>query len=102
MQPTPYPEVNIVPWIPPLSGTRGILGERFIGMYLIGSLALGDFSHQRSDIDYVVITDTSRSERIISRLLQAMHVCFDASGSPWAAIVIEAIYAPLGAITEWL
>jgi hypothetical protein len=91
VEPTLYAGVNTALNIL-LTGARDILGERFIGLYLIGSLALGDFSPQRSDIDYMVVTDSAVEEHHFMAL-QAMHARFDASGSPWAAR-IEAVYVP--------
>jgi predicted nucleotidyltransferase len=35
---------------------QAVLRDRFIGLYLGGSLALGDFDPQRSDIDFVAVT----------------------------------------------
>jgi hypothetical protein len=97
VEPTLYADVNTALNIL-LTSTKGILGERFIGLYLIGSLALGDFSPQRSDIDYVVVTDSAVEENHFMAL-QAMHARFDASGSPWAAR-IEAIYVPLSVLND--
>jgi hypothetical protein len=97
IQPTPYPDVNTALNIL-LTGTKGILEERFIGLYLIGSLALGDFSPQHSDIDYVVVTDSAVEENHFMAL-QAMHARFDANGSPWAAR-IEAAYVPRSVLNE--
>ena len=42
-----------------------ILKDHFVGMYLYGSLALGDFDSQGSDIDYIVVTDTTLSEDLV-------------------------------------
>ncbi|MEE8568489.1 MAG: nucleotidyltransferase domain-containing protein [Anaerolineales bacterium] len=53
--PTPYPDVNAVLHVL-LSDVQTVLGNHFIGMYLSGSLASGDFAPQRSDIDFVVVT----------------------------------------------
>jgi hypothetical protein len=97
MQPTPYPDVNTT-LAALLTGTQGILEERFTGMYLIGSLALGEFSPQRSDIDYVVVTDIPIEENHFTAL-QAMHARFDASDSPWAAR-IEAVYVPMNILND--
>jgi hypothetical protein len=89
--PTPYPDVNVV-----LSDFQisigSILGNRFLAMYLSGSLALGDFAHERSDIDFVVVTDSELSNDHFSSL-QAMHTRFNTSDSPWAGEV-EAVYIP--------
>ena len=53
-QPTPYPEVNGFLTLL-LSHMHTVLRDQFIGLYLGGSLAVGDFHPDRSDIDFVVI-----------------------------------------------
>jgi len=53
--PTPYPDVNIVLHVL-LKNVQTVLGNHFIGMYVYGSLASGDFDPQRSDIDFLVVT----------------------------------------------
>lgn len=91
LEPTPYADVNEVlrdflGWV------QTILGEQFVGMYLSGSLALGDFDPQGSDIDFIVVTtDVLSDERITA--LREMHARFAAGSSPWAGKV-EAVYVP--------
>jgi hypothetical protein len=53
---TPYPQINAV-LQELLSGVRAILGRRLVGMYLDGSLGIGDFDPDKSDLDFVVVTD---------------------------------------------
>ena len=57
-QPTPYQDVNVFLNLL-LSNIQSILGDHFIGLYLGGSLALGDFNPQRSDIDFVAVPLTN-------------------------------------------
>jgi hypothetical protein len=45
-----HPEVNSV-LQKLLSGVRALLGDHFVGMYLDGSLAIGDFEPGKSDLD---------------------------------------------------
>jgi hypothetical protein len=89
--PTSYPDVNAA-----LGHFRDalqvMLGSQFIGMYLYGSLALGDFDPAGSDIDILVVTDGELSPDKLDALSE-LHRRFDASGSPWAARV-EAAYVP--------
>ncbi|MGI8856913.1 MAG: aminoglycoside adenylyltransferase domain-containing protein [Thermomicrobiales bacterium] len=94
-QPTPFPDVNTV-LCEFLTNMQTILEEHFLGMYLSGSLALGDFASDRSDIDFVVVTDTALSDDLVSAL-RAMHNRFNASDSPWATEV-EAAYIPRDAL----
>jgi Domain of unknown function (DUF4111)/Nucleotidyltransferase domain len=91
LQPTPYADVNEA-----LRELRvqahTILGPHFVGMYLSGSLALGDFDPHSSDIDLVIVTDAPLSDDLFAAL-QEMHARFAAGGSPWAA-KLEAVYIP--------
>lgn len=52
---------------PLLAGLHAILGEAFVGFYLEGSLALGDFD-DASDIDYVAVTRAPIDESLFDRL----------------------------------
>ncbi|RPJ43754.1 MAG: nucleotidyltransferase domain-containing protein, partial [Chloroflexi bacterium] len=89
--PTPYPDVNTA--LRHFSTrVQAVLGEQFLGMYLYGSLALGDFDPQTSDIDFIVATKTEIAEDHFTAL-QALHEQFDAGGSAWAGR-IEAAYIP--------
>jgi Domain of unknown function (DUF4111)/Nucleotidyltransferase domain len=93
--PTPYSDVNVV-----LTKLRtcvqSVLGRQFVGMYLYGSLALGDFDLLSSDIDFIVVTDAELSEDLVDAL-RRLHVCFRATDSPWSSR-IEAAYIPCHAL----
>jgi len=68
---TPYPEVNAV--LDVLSAhVQVILGNQFVGMYLHGSLAYGDFNPETSDIDFLVVTESSLQDKTFS-VLKDMH-----------------------------
>jgi hypothetical protein len=86
-----YPEINSL-----LSRFRAeiqaILGHRMTGMYLLGSLAIGDFRPEISDIDFVVVTDAEMEPSQFDSL-KRMHNEFAADGSSWARKV-EAVYCP--------
>jgi predicted nucleotidyltransferase len=87
--PTPFPDVNeILQEL--VQSIQSILGCRLIGMYLEGSLANGDFDLDRSDIDFVVVTDQDVSEDTYLAL-QAMHTRINQIGSGWA-IQLEGSY----------
>ncbi len=90
-QPTPYPEVNAVLHAL-LAGARAVLGERFIGLYLHGSLAGGDFNPLTSDIDFIVVTRGELPLDIIPAL-EALHRRLWADGGKWAA-KLEGAYLP--------
>ncbi len=67
-----------------------LLHSRFRGMYVVGSLALGDFNSEHSDIDFIVLIDGDIEDALVNAL-RAIHTEFDTSNSPWAQR-IEAIY----------
>jgi hypothetical protein len=79
--PTDYPEINSV-LDEVLSGARGILGDDFVGMYLDGSLAIGDFEPEKSDIDFVVVTDSEVSSHTFGAL-KTMHDRIASGASKW-------------------
>lgn len=86
---TPFSEVNVTlnhfsAWL------NTLLGSHFIGMYVVGSLALGDFNPDTSDIDFIVVMDEPPDDELIDALW-LMHADFDSSASPWIER-IEAIY----------
>ena len=60
MRPTPYADVNAI-LRELMANVQPILADRFVGMYLYGSLAAGDFSPETSDIDFLVEMDNGRS-----------------------------------------
>jgi hypothetical protein len=95
LHPTPYVDVNAV-LHNFLARIQAIVGSHFRGMYVSGSLALGDFDPHSSDIDFVVMTDAALSDDLFVAL-QDMHARFDESLSPWAAKV-EAAYITLDAL----
>jgi hypothetical protein len=68
--PTPYPELNQV-LRDLLDSVQRILGEDFVGVYLQGSFAVGDFD-RHSDVDFTVVTTRELSEEQVDRL-QLMH-----------------------------
>jgi predicted nucleotidyltransferase len=70
-QPTPYSEVNDV-LNRLLFHVKRILGDQFVGMYLYGSLASGDFDPETSDIDFLVVASETLPDETIADL-EAMH-----------------------------
>ena len=96
-QHTPYSDVNAL-LRELLRSARAILGRHFIGAYLFGSLATGDFD-QASDIDVLVVTDDEISADLFTAL-QAMHARIAAIDSPWAT-QLEVSYVPRRAIRRY-
>src|SRR5947209_8320010 len=96
-RPTPYPEVNALLRVL-LSGAQGVLGSHFVGAYLFGSLACGDFDRD-SDIDVLVMTDEDISDDLFSAL-RAMHARVAAARAPWAT-QLEVSYIPQRALRRF-
>jgi hypothetical protein len=89
--PTPYPDVNeIVHFL--LTRVRDILGDRFVGMYLYGSLSSGDFDPETSDVDFLVVTSDILVESKVSEL-EAMHDRIWRTSLKWAS-KLEGAYVP--------
>ncbi|KAF0106354.1 MAG: Streptomycin 3''-adenylyltransferase [Anaerolineaceae bacterium] len=89
--PTPHPEVNAV-LDALLPDVQAILGAHFVGLYLHGSLAYGDFNPQTSDIDFLVVTDGNLSLETFSELKE-MHARLFTSGRAWSR-KLEGAYLP--------
>jgi hypothetical protein len=98
LQPTPYQDVN--DFLNLLLYTmQAILSDRFIGLYLGGSLALGDFNPHRSDIDFVAVTvDELPPEMIVA--LEEMHTRLWATGTTWAR-KLDGSYVPQQIFRHW-
>jgi len=89
--PTAYPAVNAA-LHDFLASVQAILGPHLYGMYLVGSLAVGDFDPGSSDLDIIVVTDGALPEdRIVA--LREWHTQFSACESPFATR-LEAVYLP--------
>jgi predicted nucleotidyltransferase len=94
VSPTPYPEVNAVV-NELLENVKEILGGQFAGMYLFGSLAIGDFDRE-SDVDILIATKDEISGGQFAAL-QAMHARL-AEMDTWCAAQLEVSYIPLPAL----
>ena len=97
-EPTPYPEVNDV-LIRLLTEARAVLGQEFVGLYLYGSLATGDFDPQRSDIDFLIVTSHFLPEQTIAAL-EKMHHGFAQSDNKWDR-KLEGLYIPLAELSHY-
>jgi predicted nucleotidyltransferase len=96
---TPYPDANALitllnEWI------KTILKDKFVGMYLFGSLAVGDFDPDSSDIDFLIVT-TEEIHRDVLVHLQTMHIEIYRAHSSRLAREIEASYIPKDALWEY-
>jgi len=90
-RPTQYPEINKVLDLL-LSSATMVLGNQLVGMYLYGSLSSGDFDPESSDIDFLVVTTSTLSDKGIADL-EAMHHRIWKSGLKWAS-KLEGSYIP--------
>lgn len=91
LDPTAYPDVNQL-LNELLVGVQTTLGEQFVGLYLYGSLALGDFNPQSSDIDFVVVTGRELSDSLVSAL-RTRHERLASRRPRWAR-ELEGSYIP--------
>lgn len=97
-QPTPYQDVNVAVTLV-LSNLQAILQDHFIGLYLGGSLALGDFNLHRSDIDFIAVTlDELPPEMIVA--LEEMHIRLWATGTKWTR-KLDGSYVPQQVFRHW-
>ncbi len=53
---------------------REVLGDEFVGLYLLGSLAIGDFD-LTSDVDFMVVTKSELSGEEFGRVRSAHREC---------------------------
>src|SRR5687767_7683851 len=89
--PTPYHDVNETLNLL-LTSVQEILGNQLVGMYLYGSLSSGDFNTEASDIDFLVVTTSTLSDKAIAEL-RSMHQRIWKSGHKWAS-KLEGSYIP--------
>ena len=95
--PTPHSDVNEILSLLHQS-VKKILQSQFVGMYLFGSLANGDFD-QHSDIDVLIVTDGEISSDTFSALYE-MHTRIAEIDSPWA-VQQEVSYIPQSALRRF-
>ncbi len=88
--PTPYPDLNgLLDKL--VSNLQEILGDHFVGAYLQGSFAVGDFD-QHSDVDFAIIISTELNDEKVGEL-QAMHAHLYDLDTHWAQH-LEGSYFP--------
>ena len=98
LHPTPYPDINAVLHVF-VSNVQAVLGDLFVGLYLYGSLACGDFDPLRSDVDFLVVTATEIPQTMLPAL-EAMHERIAAIGLKWAR-KLEGSYIPQAALRRY-
>jgi len=91
--PTPYLDVNEILELLNRQVVE-VLGSQYVGMYLYGSLASGDFNPRSSDIDFLIVTADILDENT-TVALDTMHQRIWNSGLKWAT-KLEGSYVPRG------
>lgn len=81
-----------------VAATQAELGQELVGIYLVGSLAVGDFDLD-SDVDFLVITRTELTERAASHL-QALQVEIHGMDC-YPAQHLEGSYIGLEDLNDW-
>jgi len=92
--PTPYSELNAV-LAELVSSVQGALGDTFVGAYLQGSFAVGDFD-QHSDVDFIIAIRDELSDTQVAEL-HAIHQRVYSLDSEWAKH-LEGSYFPLAVL----
>lgn len=93
-QPTPYADLNIV-LRDLVTRVGNVLGDNFIGAYLQGSFAVGDFDIY-SDVDFLIVLKEDISGHQLPSL-QALHAGLFKLDCPWAQH-LEGSYIPKAAL----
>lgn len=82
-----------------LTSVQQLLTNRFVGLYLGGSLALGGFDPRYSDIDFLVVTEGDLTEDAVAALNE-LHTRLIARASKWAR-ELEGSYIPRNALRRY-
>jgi hypothetical protein len=96
VRPTPYPELNSV-LEELVASVQVALGEAFVGAYLQGSFAVGDFDRY-SDVDFVIVAAEDLSDGQVD-VLQGIHCRIFNLPSEWAQH-LEGSYFPTGILRD--
>ena len=88
--PTPYPELNSV-LQDLVESVQSVLGTKFVGAYLQGSFAVGDFD-LHSDVDFIIVTEEELSDEEVHGL-QGVHERIYCRDIAWAQH-LEGSYFP--------
>ena len=95
-QPTPYSELNSV-LKDLVNNARKILSNNFVGAYLHGSFAIGDFDFN-SDVDFIIVVEEELSDKQVEEL-QVMHTRIYDLDNRWAKR-LEYSYFPKKVLRE--
>jgi len=97
VKPTPYAELNAV-LLELVRSVQGALNNEFVGAYLQGSFAIGDFD-QHSDVDFIIAIRNELANDHITAL-QAMHQWLFDLGPEWAKH-LEGSYFPTATLRDY-
>jgi hypothetical protein len=97
-EPTPYPELNtILEYL--LKGVTAALKGNFVGAYLQGSFAVGDYS-EYSDCDFMIVTNGDLAADEL-QALQGLHAQIHKLPFPYWRTGLEGSYAPAEILRRW-
>lgn len=97
-QPTLLPALNTV-LANLVERVAGLLGDNFVGAYLQGSLAIGDFDDQ-SDVDLMIVVAEDIAEADLPALQDLHAKLFAELAAPWGQKV-ELSYFPATVLKRW-
>ena len=78
---------------------REAAGSALAGLYLFGSLVVGDFDVDVSDIDLIAVLTSDPSDELVAQLGR-MHDALASENPGWAGR-IEVIYVSAAALSRW-
>src|SRR2546426_2071716 len=78
---------------------REAAGSALAGLYLFGSLVVGDFDVDVSDIDLIAVLTSDPSDHLVARLGR-MHDALASENPVWVGR-IEVIYVSAAALSQW-
>jgi aminoglycoside adenylyltransferase-like protein len=97
-QPTPYSDLNAV-LAHLVEGAKTLLGDNFVGAYLQGSFAVGDFT-EFSDCDFIIVTARDITPEELPPF-QALHAGIHDLPYPYWRTGLEGSYIPAPILRRW-
>lgn len=93
--PAPALPATVRPYLAELvHRTRTVCGDRLVSVLAVGSLALGDYRHGRSDIDVTVVTEPSLPAAALAELAAALsHPALPCPAAGLELVVYDAHFA---------
>ena len=97
MHPTPYPDLNTV-LAALLDRVQAVVADAFVGLYLQGSFAVGDFD-EHSDVDFIVAMSRQLTAEQVAALNHLHDTLFEMP-IPWARH-LEGSYFPPDVLRDY-